>query len=274
MLKSPLTQLNQKSVLLTGAARGLGREMLRILLEEGATVWAVDLDQSSLHQVSAEENNPRLHCRPGNILDREFRESLRNEIEKHGSIDILINNAGTVHGGDFLEVPELQHAQTIAVNLSGLILFTHSFLPMLLKSKEAYLINIASASAFLGFPKASSYAASKWGVLGFSESLQLELQAHKQISVSVACPSYIRTELFAGAKAPLFTQSLDPRFLARRILKKSLQKKFLIIDPCLVRALPFVKAMLPHKLWMKLLVLFQVHKGMSSWTGRHRVPPS
>jgi len=153
--------------------------------------------------------------------------------------------------------------------------WTREFLPLLLNNPHGRLIQVASVSALLGFPLAASYSASKWGVLGFSESLDLELRELKSpLKITVACPSYIQTPLFAGAKPPLFTSTLQPDVVAKRILKKSAHGKFLVIDPIFMRAAPLLKALIPHRIWQPLVRSLGANRGMRSWSGRSGIPPS
>ena len=130
-----------------------------------------------------------------------------------GPITSLINNAGVVFGGEFEQVELDQHLNTFRVNSEGLMATTHAFLDDLIQAKEAYLVNIASASAFIGLPYGSTYAASKWAVVGFSESLRLELAVRKirHVHVTSVCPSYISTGMFDGVKTPLFSPMLTPK---------------------------------------------------------------
>ena len=131
-------------------------------------------------------------------------------------MDVLVNNAGIVHGGPFLDVPVERHLATYRVNVLGLVAVTHAFLPDLIASADSHLVNIASASGYIGLPHGSTYASSKWAVIGFSESLllELELHGHRHVHVTTVCPSYVTTGLFDGARAARTTSLLSPERLA------------------------------------------------------------
>ena len=110
-------------------------------------------------------------------------------IAEVGPIDVLVNNAGVVFGGPFLDVDLDRHLATIAVNLSGVITLTHAFLPDLIARPVGHIVNIASAAAVIALPMATSYAASKWAVLGFSDSLREELAS--PAIVTSASPRFV-----------------------------------------------------------------------------------
>jgi all-trans-retinol dehydrogenase (NAD+) len=257
----------EKRVLVTGGARGLGRALVDELIRQGAHVIVVDKHEPSLEQLK--RDHPLLVGFSGDLLSRSLREEVKNWLIQTGGLDVLINNAGIVHGGEFLKVDLNQHQQTLQVNLGAPLDWSHELLPLLLLKKNSRLWNIASASALVGFPLASSYSASKWGVLGFSESLSLELRNHPSgIQVGVACPSYIRTELFQGAEAPLFTKTLDAQKLASQILDRCAGGRFFFTAPPLAKLIPLVKSLLPHSWWEGLITLLGIHRGMQKWRPR------
>ena len=135
---------------------------------------------------------------------------------EQGPIDVLVNNAGVVFGGRFLDVPLDKHMITVGVNLAGVLTMTHAFLPDLLARPAGHVVIIASAAAVLALPMATSYAASKWAVLGFSESLREELRelGHRHVGITAVCPSYVSTGLFDGAQPARMTGWLTPEKVA------------------------------------------------------------
>lgn len=185
-------------------------------------------------------------------------------VKQWGHLDILINNAGILRGGPFLEVPASEHLKTIDVNLCGLIRMTHLFLPDLIDREESRLVQIGSVTGLMGLAFGTSYAGSKWGVLGFSESLRQELRALKKKSphICVVCPSYIATGMFDGAKAPKLMPFLHPAPLAAKILKAVEKRRSFVKEPFMVKTVPFLRTLLP--LWAQdwLLDWFGVAEGM------------
>lgn len=264
---------NGQTALITGAAHGLGRALASELARQGCHLILWDRDFEALQKLKEQLDsaNSKIAISQVDLLDRNALMShIETTKQEHPELNILINNAGTVFPGPFEDQAFENHERVIELNLSIPLLLTHEFLPFLRTKTSSYLVQIASASALLGFPYAASYAASKWGILGFYESLWAENQHRHftQPSMTVACPSYIQTDLFSGARAPLGTSTLSPTVLAKRILKATAQRQFQIIDPWLVRQVPLLKAFLPFRVWQWTLKKLGVSTGMLTWKGR------
>lgn len=258
--------------LVTGGGRGLGRSLVRELLARGARVVAVDRAIEPLEELQqlAAETSARLSTRRLDVTDRSAVEGLRRELgTDHGRVEILINNAGVVHGGVFTEVALEDHLDTVAVNLGGVLVMTHTFLPDLCRADAGRLVNIASASGFIGLPWGVSYSATKWAVVGLSEGLRQELAArgHHNVAVTVACPAYIDTGLFHGVKPPRLIRSLSPDAVARRTLVAMCRGRRRLLVPWLARSAPWMVA-LPSWLGDRLSRVLGVASSMRSWRGR------
>ena len=165
-----------KRVLITGAGHGLGQAIAVEFAAAGAEVIITDREPDRVVAVVKELGPPAIGY-PLDVSVPEQVVTVRNQLHQDsGSIDVLVNNAGIAAGGSFLDVPLDRHLATVAVNLTGVLTVTHAFLPDLLARPEARIVNIASASAVVALPLGASYAATKWAVLGFSESLREELR--------------------------------------------------------------------------------------------------
>ena len=262
----------KKTVLITGAGQGLGRSLSIKSAELGAKVVVTD------RNLSAARETCELITQSGgtavpfemDITDYESIVRVREQaLESFGPISVLINNAGVVVGGAFEEISLESHLRTIEINLKGLIQVTHIFLPDLLKNLEASLVNISSASAFLALPFASTYAASKWGVLGFSDSLREELRLKKQTQLKIlaVCPSYISTGMFEGVRLPWLMNWLTPEILAQRILGAVVRKKEIVLTPWNVLPVPLAKGVLPRSWFLAFCRWLGVSRSMISWRG-------
>jgi all-trans-retinol dehydrogenase (NAD+) len=252
-----------KRLLITGAGHGLGREMARQFAARGAHVMVTDRDAAGVAETIGQlQADPDLVRRGGtlagyamDITDVAALAEVRQRLlAEQGPLDLLINNAGIVHAGPFLAVALGQHRQTLDVNLQGLLNVTHVFLPELIARPWAHLVNIASASAFVPLPYGASYAASKWGVLGFTESIREELRmlGHAHVSVTAVCPSYIDTGMFAGVRPPRLTRLLTPEKTAALVLKAVEHDRPLVLAPALVKLAPLLAAVLPRA-WSRIL---------------------
>lgn len=272
-----MKNLNSRRVLITGAGHGLGLAAARAFAKEGAFVIITDREPERVTEAVCELQIEALPC-AGYVMDvtdaadvRHVRDQIHTD---HGPIQVLVNNAGIVSGGQFLDVPLEKHMVTYDVNTHGPVIVTHLFLQDLLDSDEGHIVNIASASALIALPNAATYASSKWAVLGFTDSLreELELTGRGHVGVTAICPSYINTGMFEGAKAPLLTPILTPENLASKIVRCVRKKKAHLLTPGLVRLIPLGKATWPRVVFRRLLQFLGVYQGMEDWKGHKAAP--
>ncbi len=265
-----MKHIRDKRVLITGAARGIGLEIARRFAAEGAHLLLTDLDPAALDQAASELAPARVSTFQSDVTDVAGIAELRKAVHAEGGpIDILVNNAGVVFGGSFLDVPVERHMTTYRVNTLGLVAMTHAFLPDLIERPEGHLVNIASASGFVGLPYGSTYASSKWSVIGFSESVRLELAqlGIKHVKLTIVCPSYVSTGLFEGVKPPLASTWLTPEWLAGAIVRAVRKERLWILAPWLVRITPFVRGILPGRLFDMVTWTLGVTSSMKHWKG-------
>lgn len=271
-------RIEGRLALVTGAARGLGRAIVRELVGRGARVVAVDVAVEALEALPADLGVGTDRCRTARLDVTDpaaiatFRDQLRR---REGGIEILVNNAGVVYGGPFVEVPLERHLRTIAVNLEGPIAMTHAFLADLCAADAGRLVNIASASGFLGLPWGVTYSASKWGMVGFSEGIRQELAAsgRPRVRVTAVCPAYIETELFRGARPPRGTRALEPPYVARRAIDAMCRGRRRLLLPLLARAAPWT-VVLPSWIADPLSRVLGVADSMRGWRGRRGESPT
>lgn len=259
-------------ILITGAGHGLGLATASALARSGAHVVLTDLSADRV-----EEASTKLRLNGGSVVG--FRldvtapdeiAEVRGRIEREcGPLDGLINNAGVVYGGSFLDVPLDRHLLTVGVNLNGVLAMTHAFLPGLLQRSAAHIVNIASAAAVVALPQATSYAASKWAVLGFSESLREELRGlgHRHVGVTAVCPGYISTGLFAGAKPAQLTQWLTPESVADAVISAVEKEREFVMLPWQARLMYWLCAGWPRSWYRAVCRGLGVSRGMSDWQG-------
>ncbi|NQV26991.1 MAG: SDR family NAD(P)-dependent oxidoreductase [Rhodopirellula sp.] len=270
-----MKNLKSRRILITGAGHGLGLATARAFAKAGAFVIITDREPERVSEAVHVIQSEGLLC-TGYVMDVTAPADVRNVRDRihadHGPINVLINNAGIVTGGKFLDVPLEKHLVTYEVNTKGPVIVTHLFLQDLLDSDEGHIVNIASASALIALPNAATYASSKWAVLGFTDSIreELELTGRGHVGVSAICPCYISTGMFEGAKAPLLTPILTPENLAAKIVRCVLKRKTHLLTPGLVRLIPLGKATWPRAVFRRLLMFLGVYQGMEDWKG-HKV---
>jgi short-subunit dehydrogenase len=255
-------------VLITGAGHGLGLAIAEAFARAGAQVIVTDRDPERVAAAVGQLPGSRGYTM--DVLNVEQIADVRSRLSaEHGPPDILVNNAGVVFGGPFLGVPLAQHLTTVNVNLSGVIAVTHCFLPDLLARPTAHLVNIASASAVIALPNATTYAATKWAVLGFTESLQEELRllGHHHIGVTALCPGYIATGLFTGAKPGRLAGWLTPTQVAAATVRAVEKRREFVMLPRLLRVLYAATAGWPRSWYKGLCRTFGVSSSMMGWQG-------
>jgi all-trans-retinol dehydrogenase (NAD+) len=265
--------LRAKRALITGAASGIGKAIATRLGAEGAELLLVDVNEEALAETASELRGRGATVRTYAVdLTASSRLlGLREEVHRDGGpIDVLVNNAGVVFGGGFLDVPLERHLTTYRVNTEGLVALTHVFLPDLIARPDAHLVNIASASGFIGLPFGATYASSKWAVIGFSESILLELEhlGHHHVHVTCVCPSYVKTGLFAGARPPRTTRFLTPDRIADLTVRGMLADRVYVRAPWLVKVTPLMKALVPFRVFYRVAGWLGVNTSMLEWRGR------
>ncbi|RAG82944.1 short-chain dehydrogenase [Streptacidiphilus pinicola] len=182
---------------ITGAARGVGAQLARVLTARGARVALVGLERDELKQV-AEECGPEAGWWEANVTDRDALRTAAAEIlERYGRIDVVVANAGIATGAPFLDSDPEVWTRVIEVNLVGSANTAWAFLPALADSR-GYFLQIASLAAITPSPLMSAYCASKSGVEAFAHSIRPEL-ALKGVKVGVGYLSWTDTDMVRGA---------------------------------------------------------------------------
>lgn len=261
-------------ILITGAGAGIGALMAEKFGARGAEVIVTARRKEAAEEVAGhiERHGGSAVAAQLDVTDLKSIPKFRDWLHKnHGPVSMLINNAGVVHGGEFEQVPLEDHLNTFRVNADGVVAMTHAFLPDLIDSPLGHLVNIASASGFIGLPFGSTYAASKWAVVGFSESIRLEMEVrgHKHVHVTTVCPSYISTGMFEGVKTPLFSPMLTPDKIVRSIIKGVEEKEPFVIEPPMARSVELLKGALPRGIWDRVARITGISTSMYSWKGKH-----
>ena len=267
-----MSKLEGKRVLITGGAQGIGLEMALKFADRGAEVVVADINEGKLGEAKAkiETSGAAAWAFPVDVTNPATIASLKAQIAAEaGPIDVLVNNAGVVFGGPLTETPLDQHYMTYQVNVLGLVAMTHAFLPDLIERPHAHLVHIASASGFIGLPYGSTYASSKWAVIGFGESIRAELKVmgHDHVRHTIVCPSYIGTGMFDGVAAPKATNVLDPDYLAEKIVHAVERDRIYVLEPFMVKLTPLLRDLLPTALYDKLSHLFGADTSMMHWKG-------
>jgi 3-oxoacyl-[acyl-carrier protein] reductase len=197
-----MESLKGKKALITGGGKGIGRALAIALAQEGVDIALMGRSAGSLEEVAKELNGTgvKVAYATADVSDMNAVNTAVTHLTKAlGEIDILINNAGIAAFGGFLELEPAQWEQIIQVNLMGVYYVTRAILPGMIERKTGDIINISSTAGQRGAPLTSAYSTSKFGLLGLTESLMLEVRKHN-IRVSALTPSTIATDMAKDLK--------------------------------------------------------------------------
>jgi len=176
--------------LVTGASRGIGAAIARMLLDEGARVTLLSRKGESLAGVTSDT-----HAVAADVADpAQLTAAFAKARARFGPVAILINNAGQAETAPFGKMSLELWQRMLAVNLTGTMLCSQAALPDMLAEGHGRIVNIASTAALRGFRYGTAYAASKHGVLGLTRALALEV-ADRGVTVNAVCPGYVDTDM-------------------------------------------------------------------------------
>jgi len=272
--------------LITGAARGMGLLYAERAVAEGArAVILWDRDAAALAATAAvltevADEGTLIASFVVDIGDlgaiAQAAQRVRTEV---GDPDIVINNAGIIRGKFFWDHDNGEDIRpTMKINALAPMYITREFLPHMMTNgkRESRIVNIASAAGTLSNPRMSVYAASKAALIGWSDSLRLELaqQGFGQVKVTTVCPSYISTGMFDGVRGPLFTPVMTPEYVVDRVWRAMLAGKPMLMMPWTVSLARALRGTLPLPLWDRVASGFGVYRSMDDWVGREALTPS
>ena len=262
------------TAVITGGASGIGRLTASLLLDRGARVLLWDIDRAAL-QDTVDEFSRKGDC-SGRVVDVSDAEDIAEAAEAAFELlgrDVghllLVNNAGIVVGKHFHEHTTADIQRTSAVNAVAPQLITRAFLPAMMAAGTGHVCNIASSAGLVANPKMTAYAGSKWSLVGWSESLRVELeQLGQDIAVTTVCPYYIDTGMFDGVRSRL--PILKPDAAAGAIVEAIERRSKLVTLPGYIYRLTRLSQGLLSVEGLDWLAgeVFGVYRTMEGWRGR------
>ena len=246
MAKQPRT-LAGRVVAITGAARGIGRATADALVREGATVAIGDLDLEVAER-TAGEIGPRAAAFALDVTDRaSFERFLESVEDRFGAVDALINNAGIMLLGPFVDEDDATARRMVDINVHGVMLGMKLALPRFVARGEGHLINIASAAGKAPYPGGATYCGTKHFVVGVSETVRGELRG-TGVDLSVVMPVVVDTELAAGLRTPHGIPRIQPEDVAAAIVETLRRPRFDVHVPRSMGPLTVLSAIAPRRL--------------------------
>lgn len=194
--------LKQKRVLITGAARGLGRALAVRLAEERTRLILVDCDASGLRTTAdmVSESAAEVATFDCDLTDsKQVSQTVIKIREQFQGIDVLINNAGVAWYGTVAKMTAEEWDRVMAVNLLAPVQLIREFLPDLRTQPEAHILNVSSIYGLIATNRAAAYHCTKFALVGLSEALRAEC-CHRRLSVTVLCPGFMQTDLFGSGE--------------------------------------------------------------------------
>ena len=270
--------LKNKIVLITGGAKGIGLATAQRILNEGGKVILWDFKEDDLNKTvnNFKELGFDVFSQICDVTNKEQVYSNAKIIkEKFGSLDILINNAGTVYTGYMLDRSDEELENLINVNFTSMIYTIRAFMPAMLEKNFGHIINISSASSMTGAPKLAVYAATKWAVAGLTESLRLEVQKMGKSGVKFSSihPNFLKKGLFEGTKLNFLGQLLAPGVkshdaVARVIVNRAIKLGFHSPKvPWIMNQIVLLRALLPSSLLIKFSSLYGLYDMLDDYKG-------
>lgn len=267
-----MKNFENKNVLITGGAAGMGKLMGKLFLEKGANLIIWDISRERIDDTVKELSSlGKVVGYQVNVADLTGIKTAYQEVKSnHGVVDVLINNAGIVVGKYFHEHSEDDIQRTMDINANAPMYITRLFLNDMIDQNSGYLCNIASSAGLISNPKMSVYAASKWSVLGWSDSVRIEMkQLKKNIGVTTVTPYYINTGMFDGVRSII--PILQPEKVAKKIVRSIEKRKPIASMPWSIHFVRFFQGIFPIWLfdWFVGKVL-GIYKTMDEFKG-HKI---
>ncbi|XP_041361482.1 epidermal retinol dehydrogenase 2-like [Gigantopelta aegis] len=264
-------------VLVTGAGSGIGRLLSIRFAQHGCHLVLWDINTRG-----NEETADLLRHLGATVsaytVDLSKKEQIYRAAQKVkedvGEVDILVNNAGIVTGKKLLDCPDSLIQKTMEVNTMAHFWTVKAFLPGMIERNHGHLVTVASGAGLIGVAGLADYCASKFGAVGFDESLRFELEALGKdgIHTTVVCPYYISTGMFSGVKTrfPRLLPIVTPDYATDKIMSAILCNQNVLCIPHSLYISLALKGFLPAKVGLILADFLGISHSMDEFTGRSK----
>jgi NAD(P)-dependent dehydrogenase (short-subunit alcohol dehydrogenase family) len=246
MAKQPRSLYGQVAAI-TGGGRGIGRATAAALAREGAKVAIGDLDLD-VAKKTAEELGSNVSAYEVDVTDKDSFEAFLDAAESDlGALDVLVNNAGIMQLGRFIDEDDATAIRQVDINIHGVIYGTKSALRRMRPRNRGHIVNIASSAGKAGVPGGATYCATKHAVVGLTEAIRGELAVENiEIDLSVVMPVLVNTELISGLKTTRGIKTQQPEDVAAAIVDALKFQHFDVFVPKSVGTINKVMTVLPR----------------------------
>lgn len=242
-----LRSLNGQVVAITGGARGIGRATAAALVAQGARVALGDVD-APLVQRTAEELGAGSIGLALDVTDRESFVAFLDETERQlGPLDVLVNNAGIMPVGPFVDETDACARRLVDINIHGVILGSKLAIERFMPRGRGHIVQLASIAGKGGFPGGVTYCATKHAVVGLTEALRSELRG-TGIEMHQVLPIGVNTELYSGVSQARGFKTPEPQDVANTIVELLQTGKFELYEPRSVGVLTRLQGLMPRSL--------------------------
>jgi NADP-dependent 3-hydroxy acid dehydrogenase YdfG len=245
MAKEP-RNLRDKVIAITGAARGIGLATAQACAAKGMKVAIGDLEQASAER-AAERVGAGAVAIELDVTDRASFENFLDEADRRlGPVDVLVNNAGIMHLGSFVDEDDATAQRMIDINVGGVMYGMKLILPRFLARGTGHLVNIASSAGKAGYPGGATYSGTKHFVVGVSEAVRAELR-ETPVEVSCVMPGVVNTELAEGLGTTRAVKKVSPDEVAAGIVEALERPRFDVFVPKSIGPIGQVVGLLPRR---------------------------
>jgi NADP-dependent 3-hydroxy acid dehydrogenase YdfG len=246
-MAKPLRSLSGQVVAITGGARGIGRATAAALIRQGARVAIGDID-ADLVERTAQELGAGTVGLPVDVTDRDSFAAFLDGVESRlGPLDVLINNAGIMPIGPFVEETHATARRMIDINVHGVIYGSKLALERFLPRRRGHIVQLASVAGKAGIPGGATYCASKHAVVGLSEAIRAEVRG-TNIDISVVMPVVVNTELGSGLPEARGFKAVQPEDVADAIVEALQTGRYEVYVPKSIGGMARFNALMPRKL--------------------------
>lgn len=214
-----MNRFDKKTVVITGASKGVGEATVRLFHKERANVTLLDTDEKNGVKLQSELGDGTLYLNCNVANEAEVHSAMETTVAEFGTIDYLVNNAGILGYTKVHETPLEEWNKILGVNLNGPFLCAKHAIPHMLKQQKGAIVNVGSAQSFMSQQKVAPYVASKTAILGLTRSIAVDYTPH--IRCNTVCPSTINTPMLKWA----LEQSPNPEAVIQECLDMHLLKR-------------------------------------------------